>query len=263
MDAGKLLVLVAVFFLTSVVSVVTGSTSLITVPVLIAVGIETHVAIATNMLALTFLSAGGSIPYIGKRIIDRRRLPLALVLTVAGSAIGALVMLKVPAKAVQLTLAVVMVAAAALILIRPKDGSAKIASRTPASRTRGLSKSAGYSLSGYATTFLLAVYGGSFSGGYVTMLTAAFVFFFGMTLLESVATTKIVNLFSSGVATLVFFWRGIVDWKLGLVLGLVMFFGALMGSHMSMKVSSEWLRRIFVFAVLGMAVKMLWVATSR
>ncbi len=121
MSFAKLLVLIAVFFLTSLVSVVTGSTSLITVPVLIAAGIETHVAIATNMLALTFLSAGGSIPYIGKEIIDRRRLPLALVLTVAGSILGALVMLKVPAKAVQLTLAVVMVLAAALILIGPKE----------------------------------------------------------------------------------------------------------------------------------------------
>jgi hypothetical protein len=150
-----------------------------------------------------------------------------------------------------------MVGAAALILIRPKEGSGKITLTTP-----GLSKSGGYSFLGYGATLLLAIYGGSFSGGYVTMLTAAFVFFFSMTLLESVATTKIVNLFSSGVATLVFLWRGIVDWKLGIVLGLVMFFGALMGSHMSMKVSPEWLRRIFVFAVLGMALKMLWVAMA-
>ncbi len=59
-----------------------------------------------------------------------------------------------------------------------------------------------------------------------------------------------------------FLWRGIVDWKLGIVLGMVMFFGALTGSHMSMKVSPEWLRRIFVVAVLGMALKMLWVAMA-
>jgi hypothetical protein len=36
----KLLIVVAVFFLTSVISVVTGSTSLITVSVMIAVGVE-------------------------------------------------------------------------------------------------------------------------------------------------------------------------------------------------------------------------------
>jgi uncharacterized membrane protein YfcA len=38
-----------VFFFTSVISVVTGSTSLITVPVMIALGIEAHVAVATNI----------------------------------------------------------------------------------------------------------------------------------------------------------------------------------------------------------------------
>jgi len=53
---AKLSVLIAVFFVTSVISVVTGSTSLITIPVMIALGIEAHVAVATNMLALTFMS---------------------------------------------------------------------------------------------------------------------------------------------------------------------------------------------------------------
>jgi hypothetical protein len=59
----KLSILIGAFFLTSVVSAVTGSTSLITVPVMIALGIEPHVAIATNMLALTFMSAGASLPF--------------------------------------------------------------------------------------------------------------------------------------------------------------------------------------------------------
>ena len=40
MPLDRLLILVSVFFLTSVISVVTGSTSLITVPVMIAVGID-------------------------------------------------------------------------------------------------------------------------------------------------------------------------------------------------------------------------------
>ena len=42
----------------SVLSVVTGSTSLITFPVVIALGIEAHVAIAANIVAFTFMSVG-------------------------------------------------------------------------------------------------------------------------------------------------------------------------------------------------------------
>ena len=69
-SGAKLSVLIAVFFFTSVISVVTGSTSLITVPVMIALGIEAHVAVATNMLALTFMSAGGSLPLIGRGVLQ-------------------------------------------------------------------------------------------------------------------------------------------------------------------------------------------------
>jgi len=56
MPLPKLLILIAVFLLTSIVSVVTGSTSLITVPVMIQLGIEAHVEVATNLFPLIFLS---------------------------------------------------------------------------------------------------------------------------------------------------------------------------------------------------------------
>jgi hypothetical protein len=62
--ASKLLTLFVIFFLTTLVSVGTGSTSLIAVPTMIAFGMEPHIAIATNMLALTFMSAGGSLPMV-------------------------------------------------------------------------------------------------------------------------------------------------------------------------------------------------------
>jgi hypothetical protein len=86
---AKLSVLIAVFFFTSVISVVTGSAPLITVPVMIALGIEAHVAVATNMLALTFMSVGGSLPFIGKGFLGRSRLLPSIVLTIIGSGLGA------------------------------------------------------------------------------------------------------------------------------------------------------------------------------
>jgi len=109
---------------------------------------------------------------------------------------------------------------------------------------------------GYVATFVLAVYGGFFSGGYVTMLTAVFVLLFGLTFLQAVATTKVVNLFSSAVATVIFAWHGVVDYKLGIVLGVIMFLGALVGGHVAMRLPAVWLRRIFLFAVIALAANM-------
>ena len=48
----QLITLIAIFFLTSVISVVTGSTSLITVPAMLQFGIEPHLAVATNSRTL-------------------------------------------------------------------------------------------------------------------------------------------------------------------------------------------------------------------
>jgi uncharacterized protein len=247
-SAAKLSILIAVFFFTSVISVVTGSTSLITVPVMIALGIEAHVAVATNMLALTLMSVGGSLPFIGRGVLSRSRLLPSVVLTIIGSSLGAFLLLRVPLKALQITIAIAMIGVAVFSLLNKNLGRAS--HDAPASHV-GV-------IAGYAATFLLAIYGGFFSGGYVTMLTAAFVLLFGMTFLQAVATTKVINVFSSGVATLVFAWRGVVDLKLGIVLGAFMFLGALLGGRIALFLSTIWLRRIFVAAVVGLAARMLW-----
>jgi uncharacterized membrane protein YfcA len=244
---AKLAALIAVFFFTSVLSVVTGSTSLITVPVMVAFGIEAHIAIATNMLALTFMSVGGSLPFLGKGILSRSRLPISVGLTVVGSSLGALLVLAVPVRALQTVLALAMIAVAAFSLSNKNLGSV----------SRDASISRGAEVTGYAVIFLLAIYGGFFSGGYVTMLTAAFLVLFGVTFLQAVATTKVINVFSSGAATLVFLWRGVVDVKLGIILGIVMFLGAILGGRIALLLSTVWLRRIFLAAVVGLAVKML------
>jgi uncharacterized membrane protein YfcA len=110
----------------------------------------------------------------------------------------------------------------------------------------------------YVATFLLAIYGGLFSGGYVTMLTALLVAFFGMKFSESVASTKLLNVVSSGVATIVFMWQGLIDYKLGVILGVTMFIGAYIGAQFATKMSELWLRRIFLVAVFALAIKTIY-----
>jgi uncharacterized protein len=56
MSTFGLFCLIAAFFFTATISVVTGGSSLLTVPVMLSFGFEPHVAVATNMLALSELS---------------------------------------------------------------------------------------------------------------------------------------------------------------------------------------------------------------
>lgn len=96
MTGPPLLWLILIFVVTSAISVVTGSTSLITVPAMLQFHIEPRTALATNMFALTFMSVGGAFPFLRGHAVDRGRLPLLTALTLAGSVIEAFLLLLIP-----------------------------------------------------------------------------------------------------------------------------------------------------------------------
>lgn len=247
MATYALVVLILVFFLTSVVGVVTGSNSLIAVPVMFQFGIDPRSAVATNMFGLTFMAVGATIPFLRQGRIDVRRISPLIALTVISSAIGAAIVGLITGEAIKLIVSIAMIAVVIFTILKRKAGTE---TASPVSRRAMILT--------FVLTFLLGVYGGLYSGGYVTILTATLVAFFGMTYSESVASTKLINVFSSSIATVVFMWQGLVDYKLGLILGLTMFVGAYVGAHYVTKLNDVWIRRIFLTIVLLLAVKMLY-----
>lgn len=244
MSLSNLILLTLLFLLTSIVGVVTGSNSLITVPVMFQFGIDEKVAVATNMFGLTFMAIGGTIPFARRGAVAFRKLTPLLILTIVGSALGAMLVGLITNQAIKLIVTIAMFVMVAFTLFRHngRSGSGDARPIWPAV---------------YVLAFLLAIYGGLYSGGYVTVLTATLVAFAGMTFGESVAATKLINVFSSGIATLIFMWQGLVDYWLGMFLAVAMFAGAYVGAHYAAKMNEVWLRRIFVTTVLLLAVKTL------
>jgi len=243
-----LIILIVLFFLTSIVGVVTGSNSLITVPVMFQVGIDEKVAIATNMFGLTFMAIGGTIPFLRQGKIDARKLSPLIAVTLIGSALGALLVGYITNQSIKLIVSIAMIVVVIFTLVRREK-------LEPSVVTGGLTK---LPIIGFLATFFLAIYGGLYSGGYVTVLTAAFIAFLGMSYSESVGSTKLVNVFSSLIATLVFMWQGLVDYKLGAILAVTMFIGAFVGAHYAVKMNEIWLKRIFLATVVLLAVKTLY-----
>lgn len=247
MSMAALSVLVLVFFITTVVGVVTGSNSLITVPVMFQFGVEPKVAVATNMFGLTFMAVGATIPFVRQGRIEFRKISPLVVLTVLSSAIGAALVGLITNQGIKLIVSVAMIAVAVFTLIK---------------RDRGIGKAGAVSWSAlvltYILTFLLGIYGGLYSGGYVTILTATLVAFFGMTFSEAVASTKFINIFSSLVATSVFAWQNLIDYKLGIILAVTMFAGAYIGAHYATRLNDLWLKRIFLTTVFLLALKTIY-----
>ena len=205
MAANRVFWLMGIFFLTSAISVVTGSTSLITVPAMLQFHIEPRMALATNMFALTFMSVGGALPFLRSPDVNRKTASVAGQSDVARFCIGAFLLLIVPTRSVPMIVSVAVIAVAAFSVAYRKSGMQEMV----------IAPSVGAEIAGYVLTFLLGIYGGFFSGGYVTILTALYVAVFRFTFVEAIATTKLMNVFSSAVATGVFMWHGLVATDLG------------------------------------------------
>ena len=239
MTTSDLILLIILFFLTSAVGVVTGSNSLITVPVMFQFGIDPKIAVATNMFGLTFMNIGATIPFIRRGAIDTKKVTPLILITLVASAIGASLVLFITPSEYQTA----------------RFGSDDCSYDFHSGQTRCGNRRhrgnfpAGANFDVYfnlCSRNLRRIY----SGGYTTMLTAVYVAFFGMTFTESVASTKLINVFSSAIATLIFMWQGLIDYKLGAILAVTMFIGAYIGAQTVTKLSDIWLKRIFIAVVL-------------
>ncbi len=247
MNLQEIILLILIVAATSIVGVVTGSNSLITVPAMFQLGIEPKVAIATNMFGLTFMNIGASIPFFQRGEMQVKRLSPLIMITLVSSGIGALLVGWLRSETIPLIVVISMVLVSLFIVVR----------RVPEKETIPNVSTQSKALT-YVLTFLLGIYGGVFSGGYVTMLTVVLVAFYGFSIVESIAGTKLINVFSSGIATLIFASQGLIDYRIGLILAATMFLGAYMGARIAVRIREVWLKRIFLASVVFLAFKTLF-----
>ena len=246
MNIAEFAVLLVIFLATSIVGVVTGSNSLITVPAMFQFHIEPRVAVATNMFGLVFMTAGSTIPFIRQKTVDLKKVSPLLIITAVSSALGAMLVGHISAEGIKTLVSVSMIAVAIFIVVNPgKETTAEVRPARPG-------------VIAYGLIFALGVYGGLFSGGYVTILTVVLVAFFGMRFSESIAATKLVNLVSSTIASVLFMWQGLVDYTLGIWLAAAMFVGGYVGAHYAARMNDVWLKRIFLIAVFLLALKIIF-----
>lgn len=137
------------------------------------------------MFALTFMSIGGTLPFLKRQDVNRKRVPALIALTLFGSLAGAFMLLMIPPRAVSTIVSASVITIAILALIYRKIGV----------ESHQIPPSIRAELAGYALTFVLGTYGGFFSGGYHTILTAIYVALFRLSFVEAVATTKLLNIF--------------------------------------------------------------------
>jgi len=242
---GTYAVVVAVYFAVSVVSVATGGGSLVQVPALIALGMMPRAAVATNMFAVTWMTVSATARFARAGQIGGRFVLPLVAITAVTSTVGAGLAIAFPERLVKGIVAASMLAMIVFLAVSPRFG-ADVRAPSRARLTVGL-----------LAVAVLGVYGGLFSGGYTTLLTLTCVVALGMPLMQTVGTTKLVNLVSCAVASAVFVVAGLVDYRVAVPASLASFVGGWAGAHLAIKRGEGFVRGMFLVTVLAMAAKML------
>lgn len=245
MTTGTYAVIAFVYFAVSVVSVATGGGSLVQVPALIALGMMPRAAVATNMFAVTWMTVSATARFARAGQIGGRFVVPLVAITAVMSTLGAGLAIAFPERLVKGLVAASMLAMIVFLAVSPRFGQEV---RAPSRRRLVV---------GFVAVAALGVYGGLFSGGYTTLLTFTCVVALGMPLMQTVGTTKLVNLVSCGVASAVFAVAGVVDYRVAVPASLASFAGGWVGAHLAIKNGERFVRAMFLVTVLAMAAKML------
>lgn len=242
MSTSTIVLLTAMMFVTGAIGAITGGNSLINVPLMIAVGMSPRQAVATNMFAVMFMTVSATMRFARAGVL---RWPLLVPLgaiTLLTSALGALIAVKLPETVVKLVVGISMGALVVFIALHRK---AEPPPPSPARR-----------MAGYLGATLLGIYGGFFSGGYTTLMTVLCTVCFSLTMMESVAVTKPVNLVSCAAASVVFLLGGLVDLRVGVPLAAANLVGGWVGAHAALKGGDRFVRLLFLLTVAGLAIKL-------
>lgn len=250
MDAGQLLVLAAAGVAAGVVSVVVSLASLVSYPVLLALGLPPVAANVTNTVALVGTGIGATVGH-RPELAGLGRLCVRLcVVGAAGGAAGAGLLLVLPATSFEAAVPVLVAAASVVILVQPAI-TARLAARSAAG-ARGVRPRV---RRGLLAAALLAgcVYVGYFgAAGGVVLLAVLTPLLAGLPLVRVNAVKMVVAASANAVAAVGFVAFGPVDWGAAVPLGLGFLAGGWVGPAVARRIPAAAFR--LLIGVSGLAV---------
>jgi hypothetical protein len=240
-----LALLILAAFIAGFIDAIAGGGGLITVPALILAGLPPAVALGTNKLQSIFGSASATLAFATKGHLDLKKLFWPFALSAAGSAIGAYIATKVSSDFLRGLLPYLMIAIALYFAFKPAISDEDRNARLPPLI--------------FAATIIpiIGFYDGIFGPGTGSFFMLAFVALAGFGMLKATAHTKLLNFASNFGALLVFSFSGLMDWKIGISMGLAQFIGGRLGANFAMKNGAKIIKPLLITICLALAARLL------
>lgn len=228
------------------IDAIAGGGGLITLPALLLMQIPPIQALATNKLQGSFGTLTSSLTMLRRGLVTIAQVRFLFVSSLLGSTVGALIVLMIDPKALDIIIPIVLASVALYFLLMPKAGED---SRPPR---------VGPTLFRWAVVPAIGLYDGMFGPGSGSLFSASGVLLRGQSLLNATATAKVLN-FAANIASLVVFIFGQkVLWGLGAVMIAGNVLGAHLGSLAAIGGGARLIRPVIVTVCLAMLARYFW-----
>ena len=227
------------------VDAIAGGGGLVTVPTLMTFVPSPHLALGTNKGQALFGAISSAVSFWRGGGVDRERVPLAFACGGAGAVLGAFIQLKVRPEPLKPIALVLLLAAAAIVAVRPLVLKKAHAHEVKAPNARLA-----------AIALAIGCYDGFFGPGTGSLLIVAFVTIHGDGMTRASGNAKIVNLASNVTSFVIFAIKGTIIWSIAIPMAVANALGAAAGARVAMKRGDAFVRTVVLAVVIALVVKL-------
>ncbi len=246
MEWHTYIILIAIGIVAGIINTLAAGGSLLTLPLLMALGLPPNMANGTNRIAIFLQNVVGVNRFHKKKVMDfpsgfRVGIPALL-----GAIVGAFIAVNLNDEVMKLAIAGVMIVVFFLMLLNPNRWINSHESHPPIPyRVQVI------------IFFFVGIYGGFIQAGVGFFLLTSLVLASGFELLKANALKIFVILLYTPLALVIFFLHGDVDLRMGLVLAVGNMIGAVIGTKIAVKRGAVFIRYFVLGAILIAATKLI------
>ena len=240
------LVVVAVGLVAGIINTLAAGGSLLTLPVLMALGLPPNMANGTNRVAIFLQNVVGVRQFHREKVMDFPSGFKVGIPAVAGAIAGAFIAVNLNDEVMKLAIAGVMILVFFLILLKPNRWINSHETHPPIPYWVQV-----------IVFFFVGVYGGFIQAGVGFFLLTSLVLGSGFELVKANALKLLIILLYTPLALLIFFMNGDVNLWIGLVLAVGNMTGAWIGTKIAVKWGAVLIRYFVLVAILVASTKLI------
>ena len=247
MEWYSYILVIGIGILAGIINTLAAGGSLLTLPVLMALGLPPNMANGTNRIAIFLQNVVGVTRFHQEKVMDFPSGIKVGIPALLGAIAGAFIAVNLNDELMKLAIAGVMILVFFLILLKPNRWIKSHEEHPPIP----------YWLQ-VIVFFLVGIYGGFIQAGVGFFLLTGLVLAGGFELLKANALKIFVILLYTPLALVIFFLHGDVDLTLGLVLAVGNMAGAWIGAKIAVKGGAKFIRYVVLVAILVAAGKLIY-----